>query len=203
VTLRGAVRNDGLMAAGVKVRFEVGDSTLVGEAAGQVPAGEMAEFVAQHVPVVAGEYAYRVTVAPNGDYTDGTLADNSAETTIVIHEPVTSVPGDGGGPAGEEREAPERGDWAAAIVGAYPNPFNPSIQLVVSQEIRGALAMSIYDVRGRLVRHVLNGVVLAAGRHEVTWDGRSDSGAALPSGVYFCRLEAGSHIQTIKLALLK
>ena len=41
------------------------------------------------------------------------------------------------------------------------------------------------------------------GSHRVTWDGKYDSGAPAPSGIYFCRLDAagGTHIR--KLVLLK
>ena len=43
--------------------------------------------------------------------------------------------------------------------------------------------LEIFDARGRLVRIVHDGV-LAAGDHQLAWNGRDDSGRALASGVY-------------------
>jgi hypothetical protein len=37
----------------------------------------------------------------------------------------------------------------------------------------------------------------------VVWDGRGADGAALPSGVYFCRVSAGAESRTAKLVLLR
>jgi hypothetical protein len=44
---------------------------------------------------------------------------------------------------------------------------------------------------------------LGVGRHERIWDGTDESGAAVASGVYFCRLDAGPLTHTRKMVLLK
>ena len=44
---------------------------------------------------------------------------------------------------------------------------------------------------------------LAAGAHEVAWDGRDAQGRTVPSGLYFARLTTEYGIETRKLALLK
>jgi flagellar hook assembly protein FlgD len=49
--------------------------------------------------------------------------------------------------------------------------------------------LRIYNVAGRLVRTLVN-EAQEAGPHEVVWDGRSNAGATVGSGVYFYRLEA-------------
>jgi hypothetical protein len=45
--------------------------------------------------------------------------------------------------------------------------------------------------------------VRAAGNYRLNWDGRDDSGAALASGMYLYRLEAGGKVETRKLLLLR
>ena len=42
-----------------------------------------------------------------------------------------------------------------------------------------------------------------AGPQSVHWDGRGPSGARVPAGVYFARLEAGAKVATARLARLR
>ena len=57
-------------------------------------------------------------------------------------------------------------------------------------------------MRGALVATLVD-EVLPAGRHAVVWDGRDETGRAAPAGVYFCRLDAGSHSRITRMALVK
>ncbi len=65
----------------------------------------------------------------------------------------------------------------------------------------GEVHLSVFDVRGRRVR-TLAGRPGGGARQEVYWDGRSDSGISVASGVYFVRLEAGRLAETRKVILL-
>jgi len=100
--------------------------------------------------------------------------------------------------AGVDSPPPGLTGWLAA----FPNPFNPQTTLRFATGQVGAVRVAVYDVRGRLVRDLVD-EVLGAGEHVVRWDGRTDGGIAVPSGVYFCRLVAGDVRQSIKLMLLK
>ena len=42
-----------------------------------------------------------------------------------------------------------------------------------------------------------------AGSYEIQWDGLSDEGAAIPSGVYFYRVSAGDFKVTKQMVLLR
>ncbi|HEU4928257.1 MAG TPA: hypothetical protein VFU38_00385 [Candidatus Krumholzibacteria bacterium] len=42
-----------------------------------------------------------------------------------------------------------------------------------------------------------------AGSHRIGWDGRSDNGTAVASGVYFCRMTVGSFSETRRMVLLR
>jgi hypothetical protein len=80
---------------------------------------------------------------------------------------------------------------------AYPNPFNPSTSISFSLPRAGEVELKVFDVTGRRVQ-TLADQRLEAGEHRMSFDG-----AALPSGIYFARVEAGSFSQTQKLMLVK
>ncbi len=91
----------------------------------------------------------------------------------------------------------------ARLVSAYPNPFNPSTTLRIENDASRRIRLEVVDVSGRHLR-LLADRVFADGSHELTWDGRDDSGRPLPTGLYFARLIGkGNDPQTEKLLLLK
>jgi hypothetical protein len=51
------------------------------------------------------------------------------------------------------------------------------------------VSLAIYDVRGRLVRTLLDRMPCQAGQHWIAWKGDDQTGRALPAGVYLWRLE--------------
>ena len=83
-----------------------------------------------------------------------------------------------------------------------PNPFNPSTVIPFELPAAGQVTLEIYDVRGRLVRRLVNGQ-LPAGFHSATWDGRDHSGRGVASGLYLSMLRAGGETITRKLTLLR
>jgi len=83
-----------------------------------------------------------------------------------------------------------------------PNPFNPSTTIRFSLAEGGDTRLKVFDVRGQHVRDLVAGG-LAAGEHAVTWDGRDDAGATMPSGIYFYRLQSGGFTGMQRMLLLK
>jgi subtilisin family serine protease len=84
----------------------------------------------------------------------------------------------------------------------YPNPFNPTTWIPFYLPRKGRASIKIFDVRGGLVR-VIRDRTMSAGAHSVVWNGRSDNGKQVPSGVYFCVLEHEGEKQTRKLVVLR
>jgi choice-of-anchor B domain-containing protein len=84
----------------------------------------------------------------------------------------------------------------------YPNPFNPSTTITFEIPHAGQIRLTVLDLLGRKIRILLD-EYRDAGRHQVRWDGRSDTGIPVVSGTYFCRLEAGGYVGSRKMLLLK
>lgn len=83
-----------------------------------------------------------------------------------------------------------------------PNPFNPQTMLQFSLAQDGPVALDIYSLRGEHVRALVSRSY-SAGTHAVIWDGRSDDGQGLPSGVYVARLTAGPVVSVQRLTLVR
>jgi hypothetical protein len=84
----------------------------------------------------------------------------------------------------------------------FPNPFNPVTRISFDLPVTGPVRLTVHDVRGRAVRNLVAGV-LSFGTHTAVWNGTDDAGRRVPSGVYFCRIEAGDFVATRKMMLLK
>jgi uncharacterized lipoprotein YddW (UPF0748 family) len=79
----------------------------------------------------------------------------------------------------------------------YPNPFNPTTTIQFTLAQSGQTSLKIYDVLGREVRTIVDGVE-SAGMHTVSF-----AGSDLSSGVYFYRITSGSFVETKKMILQK
>lgn len=91
---------------------------------------------------------------------------------------------------------------AMALEQNYPNPFNPSTSINFSIPTDGIVNMMIHDLSGREIATLHNGV-LPAGNYVKTWNGLTNSGAQVPSGMYIYRLESASGVMSQKMMLLK
>ncbi len=88
------------------------------------------------------------------------------------------------------------------LLPAYPNPFNPEINLAYSLAAPKHVSMEVYNVKGQRVR-VLQNSVMDAGSHKVVWNGKDDSAQSLSSGVYFVKFRAGEYSNTQKIVMMK
>jgi subtilisin family serine protease len=83
-----------------------------------------------------------------------------------------------------------------------PNPFNPATVIAFDLSRPSAVSLEIYDLRGLLVRRLVQGN-LPARHHALTWDGRTDSGQQAPSGTYLYRLRSDETTFSKSMLLLK
>ncbi|MGH7740455.1 MAG: T9SS type A sorting domain-containing protein, partial [Candidatus Eiseniibacteriota bacterium] len=79
--------------------------------------------------------------------------------------------------------------FAFGLKAVRPNPFRDATTVDFSIGHRSRVSVAVYDIMGRQVKSVARGLWLEAGPQSLRWDGRSESGAIAPAGVYFVRLE--------------
>jgi hypothetical protein len=91
---------------------------------------------------------------------------------------------------------------SVALIGNYPNPFNPSTNIMFELPQQTRVSVDIYNISGALVRRVLENS-LPAGRHTVSWDGQDQYGAQVSSGVYLVQLKAGDNLLVRKILLMR
>lgn len=91
---------------------------------------------------------------------------------------------------------------AITLHGNLPNPFRQSTTIRYALPKAMPVQLTVYDVTGRTVRTLLNGMQLA-GEGAVMWDGRNESGTQVGDGVYLYRLEAGGTDLTRKMIVVR
>jgi hypothetical protein len=83
----------------------------------------------------------------------------------------------------------------------FPNPALHSASLQLSLAHESHVRVALYDLAGRRVRTIMEGVQ-PAGVRIVTWNGKNDSGVRMAPGVYVMRLEAAGVTQSRRLQFL-
>ncbi len=177
----------------------------------------LAEFTDPHGNT--GVYPYSAGVYHYNEMTDTELVLLPYDLMFVYNAPGYTPPG-GVGPVaarsimlrdvlnyfGLQLSSPIGvGDTPAVrelAVSSYPNPFNPRATIALDLPRAAEASLRIYNLRGELVRTLVDGV-LPAGLHEVVWDGRDQHGAQSASGVYFAEAKAVGQTRVTRMALVK
>lgn len=91
---------------------------------------------------------------------------------------------------------------AVELAQNYPNPFNPTTTIEFSLPEQTEVRLDVLNVLGQVVTTLVNDN-LPPGLHAIEWDGRSDGGGKVASGVYFYRLATNDQQRTKKMMLVK
>ncbi|MBU2501974.1 S8 family serine peptidase [bacterium] len=161
----------------------------------------------QAVPAAApaGDYTYQVGVG----YSQAQVIDADGFGFMKLVAKSAGAPVSGwdlkgwdllGDPA---RQDGDRTPAAFALSGAVPNPFNPMTTLAFDLPRTAAVRLEVYDMRGKLVRTLLDGVRMEAGRHEAVWRGDDQAGRPVAGGVYFYRMRADDFESVRRMTLVK
>jgi hypothetical protein len=134
-------------------------------------------FDAVFYPAVNQEH---VTITP----------DNAAWLRAELATGIVSVPG-----AGAD------GDRAGLTLSVSPNPFRITAHMTYALARPARADLRVYDLGGRTVRVLASGP-RQAGSHAAIWDGRDESGARVPAGLYFLKLAADEHTLVRRIVTL-
>ncbi|MBN2013143.1 right-handed parallel beta-helix repeat-containing protein [candidate division KSB1 bacterium] len=88
------------------------------------------------------------------------------------------------------------------LLPAYPNPFNATTTISFHLDRAMHVALTIYNIEGKLVRTFWNGH-LSDGNHAFQWHGETQSGASTASGIYVLRLKTEIGGTSAKVLLMK
>jgi hypothetical protein len=89
-----------------------------------------------------------------------------------------------------------------ALLPNRPNPFNPVTEILFELARPGQVRLEIYDMRGRLIRVLVDETRLA-GRHSEIWDGADRTGRPVGSGSYLALLKADGQRVERKMMLVR
>jgi hypothetical protein len=146
---------------------------------------------------VAGESSVPVEVTADATFLPEGV--HEAVLTVATNDPANSVVtiavrfDVGDTPAVDATPAPAR-----LTLRAGPNPFTEGTSLRLGLPEKGAVSVRVYDVLGRRVRVLAEGT-MDAGWHTLAWDGRTEGGRRMPSGLYVCRARIPSGSMTVRL----
>jgi hypothetical protein len=85
---------------------------------------------------------------------------------------------------------------------AYPNPFNPSVNIAFNLPTAQDCSVDIFNIRGQKVASLHRGS-LNSGNHQMQWHGRDFNNRQVASGIYFARVQTKNHTKNIKMMLMK
>jgi len=151
---------------------------------------ESRQWVVPHVDEGGGRYRAEDHRAPMGPFETITyrlyLTSGDGDEMLLAEKAVSLT-----------RDVPP-----ARLVGAFPNPFNPTTTIHFTSSQPGQVQLAVFDLSGRRVA-ILVDEALQAGAHERTWGGLGSDGSPVAAGVYFCRLEVEGYSEVRKLSLIK
>jgi hypothetical protein len=128
-----------------------------------------------------------------GETYDYQLSDVDYINTLTAHDIISVTVR-----ADDETQIP----GGITLLGAYPNPFNPSITLEFEIMQDSFISVLIYDLRGKEIVSLVQDQ-RSSGWHRVVWNALDAEGRIVPSGVYMARIQAGSFSQTVKMMYME
>ena len=85
----------------------------------------------------------------------------------------------------------------------YPNPFNPTTNICFQLSETDKINLSIYNIKGALIKKLINDKIFSKGIHSIQWDGKNNKGEEVNSNVYIYRLRVGNKSISKKMLLVR
>ncbi|HPS60463.1 MAG TPA: FlgD immunoglobulin-like domain containing protein [Candidatus Cloacimonas sp.] len=89
-----------------------------------------------------------------------------------------------------------------ALQKPFPNPFNPDVTIPFDLAVEGKVTITIYNLKGQLIRDLLNENYKAAS-HRIVWNGKDNEGHYVSTGTYVIQMNAPGYNLARKISLLK
>jgi len=89
------------------------------------------------------------------------------------------------------------------VLSCYPNPFRGSTNVKFTQIDNSPTTIAIYNIKGQLVRTLIDGQKLPLGEQTVAWDGKTNAGQIVATGIYYYKIHNGRFSSTKKIVFLK
>jgi hypothetical protein len=166
-----------------------------------------------------GGFTVKLIAGPGQNYAltfddTGATLDSTYTATLTFTDADESLPGAAAQPnlvvslsarvtSGLNAAADLSTPTATRLYAPSPNPLvgSTTVRLDLAQAVDASLA--VFDPSGRRVALLRQGA-FAPGRHTVTWDGRSEGGASVGSGIYFLRFSSpGLRTQAVRVAIVR
>jgi len=125
----------------------------------------------------------------DADVAEGVYLDDVVVTSGVV-------------PTETGAEPASAADVPALLRQNRPNPFTSSTTIAFTMFTEAPVALSVYNIQGRLIRTVLEDV-RGRGDHSMTWDGKDELGVDVAAGVYLYRLSVADYEDTGKMILVR
>ena len=146
-----------------------------------IPANSKSDFTLVFRPTEKIDYSGNVTIISN----DTIRSEFLIEIKANLHVSDIDIPG-----------------LVTRLHGNFPNPFNPETTIRFSLGKDANVEISIYNIRGQLVKQLVN-EEYAAGLHDIIWNGTDTHGRGVASGVYFYRFITPESSQVNRMILMK
>ena len=85
-------------------------------------------------------------------------------------------------------------------VKVFPNPFNGKVVIEFNQVSIGHIQADIFDISGRKIKSLDTG---KSETNRIVWNGQTDTGVSVGSGIYILRIKSKKHYSVSKLILIK
>jgi len=147
-------------------------------------------------PALYGAYMHPRYMENNGETIYFTMSQYGPYNVFLMKMKFEQIP------STVEKESLHNPPTLCKLYQNYPNPFNlqtrVSFDLLKTEHVK----LNIYNAKGQQIRTVLD-KEMPPGQHTAVWDGLTDDGDILQSGIFFYRMTAGDFVQTRKAILVK
>ncbi len=118
-----------------------------------------------------------------------TAGETIGDVDILIDAPQASDP----------QDTPQ---FVTELAGNYPNPFNPETRIDFSLAEASNVELYVFNIKGQKVKTLVNGR-MEEGSHSLVWHGDSDTGKAMPTGIYLYKLRTTDKTFVRKMMMIK